>query len=299
MTRSATLVIFNPAAGGADGWSDLSGSLEALGEIEVRRTAGPGDARRFASASPDDGFDTVIAAGGDGTIHEVVSGLASHLDRITLGVLPLGTGNDLARTIGMPDDPDEAVRALARRRTTRLDLLCVACGEETRYAVNSVTAGFSALVDERLESVGKDLFGRLVYLVTTGLSLPDLQSHRTVLEADGRARRLDLFNLVLSNGGTVGGGVPVAPDARLDDGRAQLLLVSAMPLPTLAAEITRLVTGAELDRFEVSAVRKVEIDSDPAMSVTADGEVIGSTPVSVGVMPQALACIVGDASDDR
>jgi diacylglycerol kinase (ATP) len=293
MSDQPTQVIFNPAAGREQDRDDL---LERLGRLgTVHTTKGPGDARRLARDAAAGGAGLVVAAGGDGTVNEVVSGLAPGFEA-ALAVVPLGTGNDLAGTLGMPDDPLEAVAVVAAGPTVAADVIRLRIAGEERWAVNAVTAGFSALVDEALESRSKELLGSLAYLVTAGRSLPELEAHRLRLSVDdGDERSLDAFNLVLANGPTVGGGVPVAADARLDDGLLHLLVVPEMPLPALAVALGRLfaVGGGEVRELHVERVRKVRFDAEPAMQVTADGEVVGRTPAQAEVLPGALRCVIG------
>ena len=293
MSDRKTQVIFNPAAGRELDRDEL---LERLGRLgRVHTTDGPGDARRLARNAAAEGAELVVAAGGDGTVNEVVSGLAPGFE-VALAVVPLGTGNDLAGTVGMPDDPFEAVALLDAAPTVAVDVIRLRLAGDERWAVNAVTAGFSALVDEALESRSKELLGRLAYLVTAGRSLPDLEAHRLRLAVDdGDERVLDAFNLVLANGPTVGGGVPVAVDARLDDGALRLLVVPEMPLPTLAVALGRLLAGGggEVPELHVERVRKIRFDAEPAMQVTADGELVGNTPAEAEVLPGALRCVVG------
>lgn len=293
MSDQTTQVIFNPAAGREQDRDEL---LERLGRLgTVHTTKGPGDARRLARNAAAGGAGLVVAAGGDGTVNEVVSGLAPGFEA-ALAVVPLGTGNDLAGTLGMPDDPLEAVAVVAAGPTVAADVIRLRIAGEERWAVNAVTAGFSALVDEVLESRSKELLGSLAYLVTAGRSLPELEAYRLRIAIDGGDERvLDAFNLVLANGPTVGGGVPVAADARLDDGALRLLVVPEMPLPALAVALARLLTGGgdEVPELHVERVHTVRFDAEPAMRVTADGEGVGRTPAEAEVRPGALRCVVG------
>lgn len=293
MSDQTTQVIFNPAAGREQDRDEL---LERLGRLgTVHTTKGPGDARRLARDAAAGGAGLVVAAGGDGTVNEVVSGLAPGFEA-ALAVVPLGTGNDLAGTLGMPDDPLESVAVVAAGPTVAADVIRLRIAGEERWAVNAVTAGFSALVDEVLESRSKELLGSLAYLVTAGRSLPELEAHRLRLSVDdGDERVLDAFNLVLANGPTVGGGVPVAAGARLDDGVLHLLVVPEMPLPTLAVALGRLFAGGggEVPELHVEPVRKVRFAAEPAMQVTADGEVVGRAPAQAEVLPGALRCVIG------
>ena len=124
-----TLVILNPNAGSADQVPRLRRLLAGQPGFEVRETEGPGDAETLAREAVRDGVATVVAAGGDGTLNEVLNGLADDLSAARLGVLPLGTGNDFARTVGVPEETEAALQVLHRGRTRRIDVARCAWGD--------------------------------------------------------------------------------------------------------------------------------------------------------------------------
>jgi diacylglycerol kinase (ATP) len=208
----------------------------------------------------------------------------------------------LARTLALPEDPLQAAAEISRNRAIPSDVIRLQSGGEERYALNAVTAGFSALVDEALEPRSKELLGRVSFLLTAGRALPELETHRLRLTVDnGDERRFEAVNLVLANGRTVGGGVPVAVNARLDDGLLRLLVVPAMPVAALAAAMARLMAeGADgVEGLHTETVRRIRFDSEPEMQLTADGEVLGTTPAEANVLPNALRCVIGNESTAR
>ena len=256
----------------------------------ILRTEGPGDAPELTRTAVDEGCRTLLVAGGDGSVNEVVNALGDDARHVLLGIIPIGTGNDLATALGMPAKPEQAVEALQRAHTTWLDTVQTTWTSGSRLAVNACTAGFSALVDDNLDPRRKELLGGLAYMLSAGATLPELESHRLQLRADDEELAHAVYNVVVANGPTIGGGVRVAPAARLDDGWLELLVVPALPLTQLALVVPKIAMGDHLDdqRLITRRVRTVELDADPAMRVTVDGEVVGSTPASLEVRPRSI-----------
>ncbi len=270
------------------GWLDR---LATEPGAEILLTEAPDDARRFARRALADGCRTLLVAGGDGTVNQVVDGLGGDALQLVIGIIPIGTGNDLAATLGIPEEPAKAVETLRGADAVDVDAIELSWADGRRVAVNACTAGFSALVDDNLDADVKELLGGLAYLLSAGRTLPALEPHRVRLTIDGVEEPGDeLYNVIVANGRTIGGGVRVAPSARLDDGLLDLLLVPALPLAQLALVVPRIALGEHLDDERVVArqVRRVELDADPPMRLTADGEVVGTTPAKIRVLPRAV-----------
>lgn len=271
-------------------WLD---ALRTTFGIEPTMTRGPEDAIDLARAAAAAGCPLLLVAGGDGTVNQVVNGLGPRAGGTALGIIPIGTGNDLATALGVPGDPGEAVLALADAATVTLDLIRVAWDGGERLAANACTAGFSARVDENLSDRSKELLGGLAYMLSAGASLPELEPHRLVAEVDGETLEAEAFNVVVANGPTLGGGVRVAPEARLDDGSLELLVVPRLPLAQLALLVPRIVLGEHLgdERLILRSVKRIVLRADPPMRLTADGDVVGETPASLEVVPGALTVL--------
>ncbi|MDP9458667.1 MAG: hypothetical protein M3Q60_23500 [Actinomycetota bacterium] len=212
-------VICNPGSGGG-AWNP-EGLRAELGdrEFEWFLTRGPGDAREAAREWR---RGLLVVAGGDGTVNEAVQGLGSagFPDGVTLALLPTGTGNDLARTLAVPTDPEEAVETMRAGRVRSLDAARVRSEEVgERFFVNVAVGGVGAKVseaadDERL----KDRWGRLTYSraffeVARGFDAPKLK-----LTVDGEERRIQAVNVAVGNCRYAGGGWPAAPRANPEDG---------------------------------------------------------------------------------
>ncbi len=230
-------VILNPSAGSAENTEVLREKLERLGSCEFETTAEPGDAQKFSHRAASDGCDLIISAGGDGTLNEVVNGIAEQNSQCRVGIIPLGTGNDFARSINLPAKVDECLEIIARGQTKAIDLVRVT-SDQVRYFVNVSAGGFSGVVDEKLTTEIKKSWGPLAYLRGAAAALPELRAYETtIIFDDAETVAMNLYNVIIANGRYVAGGIPVAPEAIINDGVVDVFLVPEKP----AAELTVLV----------------------------------------------------------
>ena len=295
------LVLYNSRAGSAPD-ADVD-ALRTYPGIELVACEDP--EATIAGAAQASGHDMVVAAGGDGTIHLVANGLmqagGSADDRPALGVLPLGTGNDFARTLGLPlkQSIGDAVEMLRQAQTRALDLIRVSHpdGEgKTQYAVNVCAGGFSGAVDEALTDDLKATWGPMAYLVGAVKALPDLEGYRTTLAwGDGPAEAIEAFNIVVANGRTAGGGRPVAPRANPEDGLLDVVLIRTGSGIDVARLLARAAAGDYLDDDDVvfNRVDRVAIESRPGMWFNVDGELRTNAPITFEAVPGALRVAVG------
>ena len=291
-----TCIIINPNAGSAGEVERLREILEKLPETTVRITEKEGDARRMATVAVKSGAGLVVAAGGDGTLNEVVNGMAEDFGSARLGLLPLGTGNDFARSINIPTDLDAALAVLQEGRVQAVDVACATLGETTtRYFINMSAGGFSGVVSEKAHEA-KDRWGPLAYLRAALGTLPELQGFKTRVLVNGVENlTLDTYNIIVSNGRFVAAGIPVAPQSKLDDGLLDLMIAPAMTTAQLAILVPQVLLGrhTESDLLLFRKVTRLEIESDPPMSFNVDGELIGDAPARFEVLPRALEVVVG------
>lgn len=290
-----TCVILNPHAGSVEDVKHVEAALQRLGDVKLLTTERPGDGLNIAREAVEQGCEFVVAAGGDGTINEVVNGLAGHFDRAVLGVLPVGTGNDFARSIGVPTEIDAAVDLLLHRQTRPLDVVRVS-SDEVRHFINVSAGGFSGLVDEKLTEELKRSWGPLAYLRSAAEALPDLTDYHTFITFDDdEQHEVKTYNIVIANARYVAGGIPIAPQARLDDGLVDVLVVPAASMPQLALLVPQVLLGQHLtsDLIKFRRARKVRVESRPGMWFNADGELVGNQPATFEVLPKALHVVVG------
>jgi diacylglycerol kinase (ATP) len=254
-----------------------------------------GDAARLARNAVAKGFDFIIAAGGDGTLNEVVNGIATKAGAVQIGLLPLGTGNDFARALNLPSAIEENIDILQAQRTKAIDLVRLK-SDRVRYFVNVSAGGFSGLVDEKLTPAIKHTWGPLAYVRSAAAALPELHAYRTKVVLDGVERfSIDLYNVIVGNGRYVAGGLPVAPEADPSDGQLDVILVSKRSTPELVVLAAQMLIGKHLSSDGVIFRRaaKISIRSRPGMWFNTDGEMIGNESAVFQVMPGALNFVVG------
>ena len=289
-----TFVIVNPTAGSVKDVDALVKRLESLPNAEVCISTRAGAARQSTRTALRKGCDLIVAAGGDGTLNEVINGLREKASGVAVGLVPLGTGNDFARTLSLPTDVDEAIAVLAAGHTRAIDLVRVT-SDEVRYFVNVSAGGFSGLVDENLTPEMKKTWGPLAYLRSAAATLPELRAYRTTLSLDNtESLTLSLYNVVIANGRYVGGGTQIAPEASIDDGLLDIILIPERPAVDLALLAAQVAMGNHLssDSIVFRRAAQVTVNSRPGMWFNVDGELVGNEPAEFTVLPRALQFVV-------
>src|SRR5947207_1662100 len=285
-------VILNPIAGGVKDIDAIRELLRGLNPERFCVSEQAGDAEKFASDAAD--FELIVSAGGDGTLNEVVNGIAQGGCNAALGLLPLGTGNDFARTLGVPNNVGTAIEQIMAGKTRGIDLVRVT-SDQVRYFINVSSGGFSGLVDEKLTPEMKRTWGPLAYLRSAAAAFPKLRGYttRVVLDHD-TPQEIDLYNVVVANGQYVAGGVPIAPEAKVADGLLDVLLIPERGPTDLALLAAQIVVGRHLssDAVIFRRAKTIAISSRPGMWFNVDGELIGNEPATFELLPGALRCIV-------
>ncbi|MEP6603932.1 MAG: diacylglycerol kinase family protein [Spartobacteria bacterium] len=283
-------IIVNPKAGSV---KDLDGLLEKFRRLDpaaIHITAECGQAETHAREAAENGFDEIIIAGGDGTLNEIVNGVAPRLAEIRVGLIPLGTGNDFGRCLNLPEAVDDNIDIILAGLTSAVDVVR-ADSDHPRYFVNVSAGGFSGLVDEKLTPEMKKTWGPLAYLRSAAAALPELRSYRTTVELDaGENVDVDLYNVVIANGRFVAGGLPIAPEADPRDGLLDVVLVASRPAAEMAVLAAQIYVGKHLDSDAITFRRskRVSVRSRPGMWFNVDGELVGNEPIVFEVMPKAL-----------
>lgn len=289
------VLIANPASGtaqGSDALGEVQQHLRSAGhDVEVRETAAKGDAERFARDSAASGIDVVVAVGGDGTLNEVVNGVASApdgLERCAIGLIPAGTGNDFARTVGMAE-PDVALAALAAGLERRVDL--VSLGD--RVFLNASAGGFTAETSANVTSEMKQAVGTLAYLIGGARAVLEYEPVGVRVEWEGRSLEADLQLFAICNGAFIGGGHQLAPTARPDDGLMEVCLVRATSTLDFLALLPRLSSGDHVDDDDVAyfRTRAVTLSFSRTIKINTDGEVLEAARCEYVMRPGAVRLI--------
>lgn len=285
----------NPKAGAVKDLGALLKQLDRLEPAILCVTADRGEAESCARRAVRSGHREIVAAGGDGTLNEVINGVAGHVDAVRVGLIPLGTGNDFARSLDLPDSVEDNIDIVLAGKTRPVNVVRLRA-RRIRYFINVSTGGFSGVVDEKLTPEIKQTWGSLAYLRSAAEALPELHSYRATVVLDGRERlSLDLYNVAIANGRYVAGGLPIAPDADPTDGLLDVVLIPKRSGPEMALLAAEILLGKHLSGNMVIArrARMVALKSRPGMCFNVDGELVGNTPATFQVLPRKLNFMVG------
>ncbi len=292
------LVIFNPTAG----WrrrrrfEATVRRMRGLGcEVAIRETGGPGDAERLAwegvaGALTNGAYDVVVAAGGDGTINEVIGGLSD--DDVPLGILPLGTANVLAGEIGLKTSPRQLAEVLARG-IARPVYLGVANGR--RFAVMA-GVGFDAHVVRDVSLTLKRWTGKLAYVWQCLVQLVRLEPIRYRVTISGQTH--EAASVIVANGHYYGGRFVCAPEARLDAPDLQVVLFERAGRWNALRYLWGIVTGRLRDFSDVRIIsaEALVIDGPEGDPVQGDGDIIARLPVQISLARRTLPLLQPDGS---
>ncbi len=311
-----TLVIANPqSAGGATGrrWRQVESALHAtLGKLEVELTRAPRDAERLAREAVRAGYERIVVAGGDGTLSEVATGLLSAglAHHAEIGILPLGSGGDLARTLGIPRSLPDALALLRDGKARRIDAGLARYSDSTgaersSHFLNAASAGVSGLVMRFVNQSHKRLGSRATFLLSSLRAILAYEAQAVRLRVDGElVHEGRLILAAASNGRYFGGGMQPAPDARVDDALFDVLLLSDMSRVKLLVHLETLYRGAHLSLRGVLSLRGRVVELEPAerapdlagaraspVPIELDGEPLGTLPACFEILPGAISVV--------
>jgi len=292
-------IIFNPTARGEKA-ARFQRSLAGLGpDVQVRPTRGPGDARTLAGELAGAGFDTLVAAGGDGTVNEVLNGICDTpgaLARVRLGVIPLGTVNVFAQEMGIPGEVTGAWRVVRFGHERLVDLPCAEFagllgGRERRHFALMAGAGLDSRAIALVNWELKKRVGPLAYL-WAGVQAMRRPHPQVIVTLGGETRVAELAEI--GNGRYYGGRFPVFPRARLDDGELDVTLFPRVTWPRALAVFLRLL----FNRLEHSPdarlfqAKELTLDAGVLVPFHLDGDLVGHLPATLTLQPRSLRVLV-------
>jgi diacylglycerol kinase (ATP) len=303
-----TLIVVNPAsAGGRTGrdWPAAAARLREAGlDFDVALTTRPGEAVQLSRHAVRDGRALVVAVGGDGTINEVANGFFENGEPAPagarLGVLPMGTGGDLRRTLGIPRDVDGAAAALRAGRVRRIDAGRVTCalpdgGTTVRHFLNVADAGIGGEVVDRVNHGRRVVNGEVTFLLASVRTLLVWRNRPMRIVIDGRVRELVAQQVVVANCQYFGGGMRVAPSARPDDGLLDVVIAGDLGVWENVRGLGRIRKGTHLGagdpKLSHALAERIEVSSPSLVRVDTDGEQPGVLPAIFEVQPGALEVI--------
>ncbi|MFI4862233.1 MAG: diacylglycerol/lipid kinase family protein [Phycisphaerales bacterium JB063] len=308
--RETAWLLINPGSSRADSAPRLRGAAAAYAGLVCHETEDAADMRRQIASAVAEGVGRVVVAGGDGTIHLAVNALlasrgegepgAEGAALPVLGIVPLGTANDLAKSLGLPMRPEAALEVALGEAVRAIDVLRLDRGDgQVCYAVNAVTGGLSVEIHEQLDDEVKKWWGGFAYAKAMFEVLGDAPEQDVTVDAGGVSWRGDAFGLVVANGPRAGGQTLV-PVAAADDGQAEAVLVCAPAGGERLKLLAEFAAGVHLDSPRVRWERagRIEVRAQPPMPLIADGERCGQTPVRIDVLCGAVR-VAGESSADR
>ena len=310
ITAELPLVIVNPkSAGGStkDNWAGIASDLRAhFGAYSVAFTKTTGDGITLAKRACESGRTFIIACGGDGTINEIANGILQSGVDVELGIMPSGTGGDFRRTLDMPQSPREAARALRDGITKLIDVCRVTFqshGDETvsRYFLNVSSFGLAASIIERVKSTKAldwlplgSVRGRASFALSTLQEVVGLDFATVRVKIDGGDEKLlNTINFCVANARYFGGGMKIAPDAKINDGFLDVINIGDIRTAKIILNAYTLYAGTHLDLKEVKSTLAERIEVSPAskdveIHLETDGELPGKLPALFEIVPNAL-----------
>ena len=292
--------LVNPAsANGSTGrrWPDVARRATALGlDGETLLSERPGHLAELAATAAAEGATEIIVVGGDGSVHEVVDGLAraEACERVELAMIPFGTGRDFARSLRIPRRVDDALAVARDGRVRTVDLgratYSISNGEAVAYFANFAGAGISGAIADRANRTTKALGGRLSFIWATLAVFSRWHPTEMTIEIDGDRRQVLLLEALAMNGDYTAGGMWVAPEASLEDGTFDVVLIGNFSKAEFTTTFPKIYRGTHVSHAKVEIVRarELRVDAPSPLPIVLDGEQPGTTPVLFEVVPRAL-----------
>ena len=291
-----TKLIVNPASGQETALGHLpaiNARLREAGDVDIVLTTGEGDGVEAGRRAALEGYDRVFVAGGDGTLNEVLNGLAQvdgALGAVTLAVVPLGTGNDFATALGVPESPEDAIDALLGGAVAPVDVGRV----NDRCFLNISAGGFIADVSDAVNPQLKTVLGKLAYLVGGAQVLLDYEPLAARVTNAATVTEASLLAFAVCNSRLIGGGRLIAPHAIVDDGWLDVCLIHAMPTLEFVALLRRVSSGDHVDDDRVTYFRTqaLELAFGRAIRINTDGQVLEADRCRYEVLPGAARVLM-------
>lgn len=302
--------IVNPKSGGGRAeklWPILEQHIQKMfGKCSVVFTQKPGDATRHARLASEKGQTRLVAVGGDGTVHELVNGIMQTGEkcrkRVVLGVISMGSGDDYVKSLSLPKDPLEALRTIQKNRLKKVDVIQVDFTnhqhkKESRFCMNLADFGLGGRVMQKVNSSHKIMGSKLTYLFHALSTFLTFSPFSVVLENEDRNYHFHQLMIgLIANGKYFGSGMCVAPEAKLDDGKMDLIMVEKMGVRDFFKMLPDLYRGEKINSDKIMRIQSgkfyVQSTSDKPVYIELDGEQPGVLPASFELIPKALTLCV-------
>jgi diacylglycerol kinase (ATP) len=298
MVKRARL-IYNPSSGREEMKKKLPDILQRLEqgglETSTHATIGEGDATVAAAEAVNRGFDVIIAAGGDGTLNEVINGMAEKKRRPLLGIMPLGTTNDFARALSIPKKWEAACDIIIRQYSRPIDVGKV----NQRYFINIAGGGSMTELTYEVPSKMKTMIGQLAYYMKGLEKLPRLKPIELYIKSPEMDLHEDVMLFLIANSNSVGGFEKLAPDASLNDGLFDVFILKKCNLGEFIRVVTAALRGEHINDPNVIyyQTNSIQVTSPDYVQVNLDGEFGGTLPCLFSVLPSHINIIVDESGN--
>jgi diacylglycerol kinase (ATP) len=297
-------VIVNPVAGAYSTrrkWPIISKILERIGlHFDFQYTEGVGHAIELARIAASDGYRFLVAVGGDGTVNEVANGIlySTNTKKTALGIISTGTGSDFIRSVGISRDYATACSALTSSKRLSIDVGVVEYQSKgqtlQRFFINAAGVGFDAAVAKETERLPKFFGGTVPYIAGLLRTMFIYKNKPVVVRVGDEVENHRVLNVAVANGGYLGGGMHIAPEAELGDSLLDMVMVGDMGKFELIKELPTVYKGTHVNhpKVRMKKATHIAIESPEPVLVYADGELLGECPASFWVVPAALSIVV-------
>ncbi|EOI57871.1 diacylglycerol/lipid kinase family protein [Enterococcus gilvus] len=294
--KKAVLIV-NPSSGNEEAKKYKDRAQQKLQqfyeEVEVLETEQEGDATAFSRKAAEEEVDSVFAMGGDGTVNEAISGLAEQPYRPTFGFFPLGTVNDLGRSLNIPMDPEEAIDSFDPKRKTALDIGKL----NDDYFMNIVSVGSIPKAISDVDVEEKTKFGKLAYFVNGVKEVFNDENYHFVLEIDGESTEIDSSAVVIVLTRTIGGFTHIVPEAKNNDGKLYLLYLKDQSIADRLKSVPDIIRGIDESTENIGYTPftegRLEVKESADLHPSVDGDEGPELPLSFKVLPQHLEVYCG------
>jgi len=308
VTSPEWCAIFNPNAGNAKGSKDRDRIYDVLNRNGISFTAlttsAKGEATEFARAMLAEGYRKIISIGGDGTLNEIINGVFTqdqcHPSEVTLGLIPVGTGNDWGRMFGIPLVYEGAAGVIREGKTLLHDVGVIdyfrGSEKHRTYFINIAGLGFEAVVVMRTNRhKEKGRSNKAIYLYNLLRSLISYRNTPVEITIDGITSSAKVFSINIGNGRYCGGGMRQTPDALPDDGLLDITVIKEMGKLEIIRSLSILYDGTIMSHPKVDGYRSsgLQVTSESLLYIEADGESLGHTPAEFSIIPSAINIIYG------
>ncbi len=305
MPQPEMFIIVNPVSGnGKTGqrWAGIEERLRIEGaQFDVEFTREPGHATTLARDAVAAGYRTIVSAGGDGTLNEVLNGLVheGHASPdVRLGIIPGGTGSDFGRGIGLPRDSLQAALRLLKASPCWFDVGQATCRladrTNTRYFINVAGVGFDGEVCDRVNRSSKAMGGTIPYVSSLVITLFTYQNKQVRWTLDGQVHDERLNSVIVANARYFGGGMHISPNSKTDDGLFHIITLGNYTKVEFLMTVPRVYNGTHLTHPKVKEYigREVSVEADGRMFLQAEGDLFGETPATFKILPHVLQVLI-------